>query len=84
MTRQMLIELFRRGMRYPIGTRRTVRLTRWFDITVQPDHHVEITEHEDTVLEAVPAAAPVTRRYVGRTRLNLHTSQVVEDSGDGR
>lgn len=88
MTRYLLIELFRRGMRYPIGTSRRLRCTRWFEITVQPDHHVEITEHEDTVLEtlgaAVAEATPATRRYVGRTLFDVKSSQIVEDSGDDR
>lgn len=81
MNRYMLIDLFRRGMRYPVGTRRTLRMTRWFDIIVQPDHLVEITEHEDTALESAPPPATATR-CVGRTLLSLKTNQIVEHTDD--
>ena len=78
MTRQILIELFRRGMRYPPGTHRRLRLTRWFDIIVQPSQHVEITEYEEASVEP-PAPA---RRRIGHTRLDLKTCQVVENHKD--
>lgn len=83
MTRQILIDLFRRGMRYPPGTYRRLRLTRWFDISVQPSQHVEITEYEEAAVElpgspAVARDRPGSRRRVGRTRLDLKTCRVVE------
>ena len=80
MNRYVLIELFRRGMRYPAGTRRSLRCTRWFDIEIQPGQLVEVTEHEDTALEAERGPAPASRRYVGRTILSLKTNQIVEHS----
>ncbi|MBI4227876.1 MAG: hypothetical protein HY600_06375 [Candidatus Omnitrophica bacterium] len=82
MNRHLLIELFRRGMRYPAGTRRSLKFTRWFDIIVQPGQLIEVTEHEDTALELVPCTEPPARRYVGRTILSLKTNQIVEHSGD--
>lgn len=83
MTRHVLVELFRRGMRYPAGTRRTLRTTRWFNIIVQPNQLVEITEHEDTAVDGEHLTTS-TARYVGRTLLSLKTNQIVEHTGDPR
>ena len=81
MDRHVLINLFRRGMRYPVGTRRRLTVTRWFDIAVKPGPIVEVEESEDTVMEPPDQLPSPARRHLGRTAFDLRQGRVVEDTG---
>ncbi len=81
MERKTLVRLFQKGMRYPKGTYR-FWVRRCFEITVHPNHQVEIDEYESFCTEERPAQG-LKRFHVGRSVLDKKAGQVVEHSGTG-
>lgn len=91
MDRQMLVELFRDGMRYPAG-RHELWVSRCFEITVRPNRVVQLDEYEGFATDTGDAPKRGRRPrskesgkmfHVGRSVLHLKEGRVVEESGGG-
>ena len=91
MNRNLLIELFRDGMRYPTG-KHQLKISKVFEITVRPDEVVELDEYEGISTDGDlrphkrrPATEGSSREmfHVGRSVIHLKDGKVVEESGEG-
>ncbi len=81
MERKTLVRLFQNGMRYPTGSY-CFWVQRCFEITVHPNHQVEIDEYESFCTEERPAQGS-KRFHVGRSVLDKKAGQVAEHAGTG-
>lgn len=82
MNRDKLIELFKRGMRYPSGTH-WLWVWRCFQITVRSGGVVELDEYENFSTDGVLRVSRAQMFHVGRSVLHLKNGQVFEETGNG-
>ncbi len=80
MDRKQLVDLFQKGMEYPLG-RHSFWIARCFKIHVRPDQVVELDEYESFSAKGKPDS---TRMFhVGRSVLHLKGGEVMEERGKG-
>ena len=91
MNRKNLIELFRKGMNYPLGQHHFL-ISRFFEITVRPNLMVELDEYEGFVGHggsSQDSSKPgqqdrlADMYHVGRSVLDLKSGRVTEEQGKG-